>query len=115
MKHSRKIIWLAIAVVLAVLSVVLLWPEIQYRRALHKYTIGTPADAIERDYGIRLNLRSSGNILPSGRPGEDTEYEKRHHACFVADVPQDFAQIIFNNYREIIVVKRRTPLTKIRR
>ena len=71
MKRSRKIILLIlVAACFVILYVSLVRPEMKYRQALQKYKPGVTAETIEHDYGVHLDLRSSGNILPYAPPDQ---------------------------------------------
>jgi hypothetical protein len=111
-KHSPK---RTLAIVIAALSISLCaWlipPELRYRRALQKYKPGITAEAIERDYGVHLDLRPSGNIL-SDTP---TDEQRRRHPAYEAYVERDFVVVAFNADRESIDVTKLTPLKGIQK
>jgi hypothetical protein len=83
-------------------------PELQFRRARQKYRMGISADAIERNYGTHLELKPSGNILGS----EPTEEEKRCHPAYHAFIARDCVAVTFNDNREVIEVRKWTPLIR---
>ncbi len=107
MKVAGKKAWIGaiIVILVALLLSTIVWPEIQYRRALPKYKIGVTAEQIERDYGIHLELRKNGNYLPEGE--DDYSYD--------AYIPCDFVSVDFNDFHEILKVSKATPLTNLKR
>jgi hypothetical protein len=108
MKLRSKILWSATASLL--MAGFLLVPEVQYQRAVRRYALGTSADEIERAYGTHLALRPTGNILASDpAPSED---QKRRHPAYFIRVP--CAEVLFNDYRIVIRVLRRTPIQEFR-
>ncbi len=89
---------------------VLLVPELLYQGAVRKYRLGASADEIERAFGTQLALQLTGNILPSDPA--PTEDQKRRHPAYFTRVP--CAEVVFNDYRVVIRVLRRTPLQEFR-
>ena len=112
MKRSRKIILLIlVAACFVILYVSLVRPEMKYRQALQKYKPGVTAETIEHDYGVHLDLRSSGNILPYAPPDE----KKHRHPAYDASIPQEYVVVSFNSDREVIEVTKLTPLRGIQK
>jgi hypothetical protein len=68
--------------------------------------VGATVEAIERDYGIHLELRRSGNIL--SEPATE-DMLRRHPAYYFRT---SCAEVVFNDYREVITVMKRTPLLR---
>jgi hypothetical protein len=108
MKPRRKILWIAVALLLIAGS--LLVPEWLYQRAVRKYRLGASADEIERAGGTHIALQPTGNILPSDpAPSED---QRRRHPAYFTRAP--CAEVVFNDYRVVIRVLKRTPLQEFR-
>lgn len=82
-------------------------PEVQYRRDVRNYRIGMTTTAIEMEYGIRLNLHQTGNILPEPA----TEDMKRRHPAYYMRTAS--AEVVFNDYYEVVRVWKRTPLLRL--
>lgn len=109
MKVPRKV-WLVGFGVLLIAGVsYFAVPEFQFRHDLRRFRVGTTADAIERDYGLRLDLQRSGNILPE----PVTEDMLQRHPAFY--VRTRCAEVTFNDYKEVIRVSKRTPLETLSR
>jgi hypothetical protein len=108
---SRLFILAVIVILAALLISTVVWPEVQYRRALPKYKIGVSAEQIERQYGIHLELRKNGNYLADG----EDDYQKRRHYSYDAYVPYDFVYIDFNDFHEVLKVTKTTPIAKLKR
>ena len=110
MKISGNTWWgVAVGASVLVAAIALCWPEIRYRTALPKYRFGITAETLEREIGIRVDLRKNGNYLPDGMD----DLNKRRHFCYDARVPRDFVELDFNDFRELIAVTKRTPLAKL--
>lgn len=102
----------ALVLILALILVSpIVWPEMQYRRALPKYKIGASAEQIEREYGIHLELRKNGNYLADN----DDDYQKRRHYSYDAYVSKDFVYIDFNDFHEVLTFTKMTPLARFGR
>src|SRR5437762_14316469 len=90
--EKKRWAMLGMALLVAATTTAVCWPEIRYRSALPKYRFGITAEALERESGIRIELRKNGNYLPDGMD----DLNKRRHCCYDARVPRGFVEIDFN-------------------
>jgi len=109
MKTLGKGWWARVAGATVLITIAALcWPELRYRRSLPKYRFGTTAEALEREIGIRIQLRKNGNYLEDEAP----DIEKRRHFSYDARVPRDYVELQFNDFHELIAITKRTPLSR---
>jgi hypothetical protein len=107
MTCSRPKKWLILAAVLLVgLCAWLVPPEVKYRRALQKYRPGVSVSALEREYGVHIQLEPSGNTLPY----PPTEEQRRKHWAFELISRDEYVIVYFNADRKVIDVMKFTPL-----
>lgn len=112
MTRSRKrTLAISVGVFAFIVCAWLIPPELRYHRALQKFKPGITAEAIERDYGVHLDLRPSGNILPY----TPTDEQRRRNTAYEAYVERDYVVVAFNADREIIDVTKLTPLRGIQK
>lgn len=107
MKAPRKIWLIGFGILLVAIACYFIVPEFQFRSDLRKFRVSATADSIERDYGMHLDLQRSGNILPEPA----SEDMLRHHPAFY--IRTSCAEVTFNDYREVIGVRRRTPILRL--
>ena len=110
MKTCRRK-WLVTALgAIALIAVVALgWPEVRYKTALTKYKLGSTAETLQREIGVQINLCKNGNYLPDGMD----DLNRRRHFCYDARVSRDYVELDFNDFRELIAVRKNTPLAKL--
>jgi hypothetical protein len=107
MKPAHRIAWIIAGVLFLMVWIWVVGPELQYRRDVQKYRIGMTSVAIEKEYGARLSLRKTGNILPEPA----TEDMKRCHPAYYMKTSS--AEVVFNDYYEVVRVWKRTPLLRL--
>ena len=107
MKLAPKGVWILSGGLLLLACFWIIGPELQYRREVRRYKIGTTSTAIEKEDGTHLNLQISGNILPEPA----TEDMKRRHPAYY--IRTGCAEVVFNDYYEVIHVWKRTPLLRL--
>ncbi len=85
-------------------------PEIEFQRVVRKYPPGTPAEKILNDYGGKITLERTGNVLPY-EPRED---ERTRYTFYFLRLPSANAELDFNYYQQLIRVNRISALRKPR-
>src|SRR6266404_552378 len=105
---GRKCLAFVAGATVLVAIAALCWPEILYRRALPKYRLGITGETLQREIGIRVELRKNGNCLTD----DATDFEKRRHFSYDAPVPRDYIELYFNDFHELIGITKRTPLAR---
>ena len=89
--------------------VMLVQPEINFRKVVKKYPVGTPAGTILKDYGANVELLRSGSELGP----EPTEEEKKRYIVYYLDLPRDNAHLVFNYYQELLRIVRASDASKL--
>jgi hypothetical protein len=107
MKLVPRISWIIAGVLFLVVCFWVGGPELQYRRDVRRYRVGMTSAAIEKEYGMRLTLHETGNIL--AEPA--TENMKRRHPAHYMRTSS--AEVDFNDYYEVVRVLKRTPLLRL--
>src|SRR5262249_54556702 len=85
------------------------WREVCYRKALHKYRFGVTAEVFERETGAHIELRNTLNL---GLDDTANDSVKRRHPCYYALLPNDDVHLIFNDFHELIGIRKATPLAR---
>ncbi len=107
MKPFPNIFWTVMGGLFLVLCVWVAGSEMQFRRDVRKYRVGMTSATIEKEYGVQVNLQKTGNILPEPA----TEDMKRRHPAYYMRTSS--AEVVFNDYYEVVRVFRRTPLLRL--
>jgi len=104
MDIEKKPLLIVLAILLLVFlstTALILWPEMQYRRAVKKYPIGISLQEAKNKMPNRSSVSESGIVFPE----PPTEEQKRTYPLYTVRLPEEGVYLEFNHYERLITVR----------